>query len=184
MPEHCGVPLVGPDEAERNLDERAFARPVGTHNGKRPPGCEGEAYPVEGFDPPVADGDVMNVYRRVRHHVFPWGGLRGLQSLLSFWGLTSSVGSRLRSAVALSQTRFGFPSSQMVRFCRFGFTVRLWTPTFFRPTPPRFLGEPLRMLVVVCRVLRPVIAHTLAMRDRLLQRHRYCLCQKPRKQTC
>src|SRR5690625_3787486 len=75
--------------------------------------------------------------------------------------------------------RCGLPSTQTVFFCRLGLTVRLWTPTFLRPTPPRFLGEPLRMLVVVCRVLRPVIAHTLAMPDRLLQRHRSCQLRSP-----
>src|SRR5690625_7433256 len=105
MPEHCGVPLVGPDEAERNLDERAFGRPVGTHNGKRPPGCEGEAYPVEGFDPPEGDGGVMKVYRRPRHRVVAGGGLQPLPALVSRWGLASKGGWSRRRAVGLGATR-------------------------------------------------------------------------------
>src|SRR5690606_32096293 len=72
-------------------------------------------------------------------------------------------------ALALSHTRCGLPSTQMVRFWRFGFTVRLCTPTCFRPTPPLRLAEPLRVLVWDDLVFFPVTAQTRGMallRDR------------------
>ena len=55
------------------------------------------------------------------------------------------------------------PSTHRVFLTRLGLKVRLWTPTCLRPTPPRFLGEPLRLLVVWLTVFLPVIAHTRGM---------------------
>src|SRR5690606_6067210 len=66
-------------------------------------------------------------------------------------------------ALALSHTRWGLPSTQMVRFWRLGLTVRLCTPTCLRPTPPLRFAEPLRVLVLCLLVLLPVTAQTRGM---------------------
>src|SRR5699024_4257432 len=71
--------LIGPDQAERDLDERALARSVRTHDGKRPPGFEVEADVAQRFDPPVADGHFMYVHRRARRcHACTCGGAYGI----------------------------------------------------------------------------------------------------------
>src|SRR5690606_14884977 len=44
---------------------------------------------------------------------------------LSLFGFTKPPGSSWRMALALNQTRCGLPSTQMVRFCKLGLTVRL-----------------------------------------------------------
>src|SRR5690606_32299173 len=85
------------------------------------------------------------------------------QRWLGLLGLTKTVGSSWRIALALSHTRCGLPSTQIVLFWRFGLTVRLWTPTCLRPTPPLRLAEPLRVLVCCDFVFLPVTAQTRGM---------------------
>src|SRR5690606_14937918 len=85
------------------------------------------------------------------------------QRCFGLFGLTKTVGSSWRIALALSQTRCGLPFTQIVRFCRFGFTACLCTPTCFRPTPPLRFAEPLRVLVCCYLVFLPVTAHTRGM---------------------